>query len=664
MMQRNHGARPADRHDGRRRWPRRLAALGLPALLAGTGLVAAPAAVAVPGHVPASRTAGPAHGVAAPSFSSGRVAGGRFDGGRIVVFTPTESEASIQAELDAISTEQVPNQFGAQRYAVFFEPGTYGSAADPLIFQIGFYTEVAGLGALPQDVVINGEALVLNQCVAGVCNGTDNFWRSLSNLTIDVTTPPAGAATPVGAVSPPSGDPYGTGCDTSGEIYAASQAMPIRRVVVDGDLTLQDYCSPTGYVSGGYIADSDITGDIDFDGQQQYLVRNSAIGGSSNSVWNMTFSGVTGAPAPVFTGTGSQYTTLPDSPVTEEEPFLTVDAHGRYGVFVPAVEHDSSGPAFTDGTEAGRTVPIDRFFVADPGTPVRQIDRALALGRDLILEPGVYDLRSPIVVSRPDTVVVGLGFATLVAERGNAAMVVLPDRGVRVSGLIVDAGPVDSPVLMSVGTPGRGRSASGDPDVVQDVYFRVGGAETGRAEVSFLDAADHSIIDDLWAWRADHGNPGTVGWTVNTAATGVVVTGDDVTAYGLAVEHYQKAEVVWAGQGGTEIFYQNENPYDPPSQSAWMAGPDQDGYPAFLVTPDVRTFDGYGMGSYAVFIDTPATITSSEAFESPDTPGVRFHDIFDLYIQGTGGFDSVINGVGGPATAANATDPVDVTSYP
>jgi hypothetical protein len=95
-----------------------------------------------------------------------------------------------------------------------------------------------------------------------------------------------------------------------------------------------------------------------------------------------------------------------------------------------------------------------------------------------------------------------------------------------------------------------------------------------------------------------------------------------------------------------------------------MATSTQDGYPAFLVTSNVKTFQGYGMGSYAVFINTTATVNSSEAYEAPDAPGVQFHDIFDLYITGTGGFDSVINGTGGPANSSNPVTPVDVVSYP
>lgn len=587
-------------------------------------------------------------------------------GPNVLVLSPTMPQATIQADLDAISTQQVPNQFGSQREAILFEPGTYGSTSDPLVFQVGFYTEVAGLGAMPQDTVINGAVDVLNQCsgsgASQSCQGTDNFWRSLSNLTINVSLP---ATTP--AYAPPSNDTYGAGCDNSAEFWAVSQAAPIRRVIINGALTLQDYCAPNAFVSGGFIADSEITGAVHFDGQQQYIVRNSNIGGSSNSVWNMVFSGVNGAPASVFTGTGNQYTTLATSPVTEEEPFIYTDSQGNAQVFVPAVQHNSVGPSWASGSEAGTSVPIGQFFLATPATPVAQINVALALGRDLIFEPGVYKLSQPIVVTRPDTVVLGLGFATLIPEEGNAAMVVIPNTGVKVSGLIVDAGPVNSPVLVTVGTPIENPAAAADPDVLQDVFFRIGGAELGKATVSLLDNASNSILDDVWAWRADHGNPGTVGWTVNTADTGVAVTGNDVTAYGLAVEHFQKYEVVWSGQGGTDIFFQNEMPYDPPSQAAWMATPTQDGYPAFYVTPNVKTFQGYGMGSYGVFIDTSAAVSASEAYQAPDTAGVDFHDICTVFISGNNPADSiasVINGVGGPANASNATNPVDVVSYP
>jgi hypothetical protein len=226
-----------------------------------------------------------------------------------------------------------------------------------------------------------------------------------------------------------------------------------------------------------------------------------------------------------------------------------------------------------------------------------------------------------------------------------------------------------------------------DPDLIQDVFFRIGGAETTpvSATVSLLDDASYSIIDDVWAWRADHGANTSVtgpqgqvgaGWTYNKGDTGVVVSGDNVTAYGLAVEHYQKTEVIWTGQGGTNIFFQNELPYDVPSQAVWNQSATQLGYPAFEVSRNVKSFNGYGMGSYVVFIYTNATLWDSMAYEAPNNPGVKFTDAMDLFISSTcsvngncptpsqsGGLQSVIDGVGGTATNANPTAVVDVESY-
>ncbi|MGH3227846.1 MAG: adenylyl cyclase [Streptosporangiaceae bacterium] len=617
------------------RWLSRRTLAAAAATLIGAWFAAGPATPA--SAAPAAVTAG----AVAPSTT-----GGPF-GPNVYVFTPSMSQASIQSTLDSIASQQVPNQFGAQRYAILFEPGTYGSTADPLTFQVGYYTTVAGLGLNPGDVTINGSIDVYNQCFAtNNCIALDNFWRSLSNLTINV----AG----------------GTGCQAATDFWAVSQAAPLRRVDINGKLSLEDYCNGSpDYASGGFIADSKFSGSQVINGsQQQWVTRNSDLDSWSNGVWNQVFCGDPGAPAQNF-GNGGVFTTLASCPATEEEPFLYTDSQGNYQVFVPAAQHDSSGPAWAGGTEAGTSVPLSKFFVASPSTSVLAIDLALAAGQSLILTPGVYDLNQSIVVSRPGTVVLGLGMATLVPQRGNAAMVVLPNTGVKVSGLIIDAGPVKSPVLLSVGIPGSGSASN--PDLIQDVFFRIGGAETTpvSATVSLLDNASDSILDNIWAWRADHGN--AVGWTVNTADTGVVVTGNNVTAYGLAVEHYQKNEVIWSGQGGTDIFFQNELPYDPPSQSAWMASPTQDGYPAFLVTQNVKSFQGYGMGSYIVFIQTTATLFDAEAFEAPKSPAVQFHGLLAVYLGGTGGDQSIINGVGGPVTSTNNPGigtPVDLISYP
>ena len=571
-------------------------------------------------------------------------------GPNVYIFSPSMPQSQIQATVDSIASQQVGNQFGTQRYALLFEPGTYGSKADPLIFQVGYYTSVAGLGASPGDVVINGGVDSYNQCVSGSCTALVNFWRSLSNLTINVTAPPNVSPVP---------------CPDSAEFWAASQASPMRRVDINGNLTLFDYCTGPGFSSGGFIADSQFTGGAVINGtQQQFVVRNSNIDTWTNDVWNQVFAGDVGAPAQNF-GSGGQTTTLATSPVTQEEPFLQVDASGTYSVFVPALRHDSAGPTWTSGPAAGTSIPIASFFIASPSDPVSAINAALASGQNLILTPGVYDLSQPIDVTQPDTVVLGLGFPTLVPQNGTAAMQVANTPGVKLSGMIFDAGSADSPVLLQIGkNHGQDHSDPADPTLVQDVFFRIGGATPGQADTSLVVNSSQVILDDIWAWRADHGNG--VGWTGNVANTGVLVNGDDVTAYGLFVEHYQQSEVIWNGKDGTDIFFQNEMPYDPPSQAAWMENSTTDGYPAFQITHKAAGFQGYGMGSYS-FFNQGVQIFATSAFEVDNTPGVQLHDLLTIFLNatgGSGGIDHVVNDVGGSSTIANPDTPVNVVSYP
>ncbi|HUZ25572.1 MAG TPA: adenylyl cyclase [Streptosporangiaceae bacterium] len=577
-------------------------------------------------------------------------------GPNVYIFSPSMPQAQIQATVDSIASQQISNQFGTQRYALLFEPGTYGSAADPLTFQVGYYTEVAGLGSSPGDVTINGTIDVYNQCfpptapATSNCIALDNFWRSLSNLTINV----AGQS----------------GCQSGTDFWAVSQAAPMRRVnVTGGNLSLMDYCSAgPQYASGGFIADSAFSGGTVINGsQQQFIVRNSNLDGWSNGVWNQVFAGDVGAPAQSFSansglsGGPAPYTTLATSPVSQEEPFLQTDSAGSYSVFVPALRHNSSGTTWGSGPTAGTSIPIRKFFIASPGTSVLAIDAELARGRNLILTPGVYDLKAPILVSHPNTVVLGLGFPTLVPQNGTAAMRVLGVPGVKLSGMIFDAGPKNSPVLLQVGGPRAAWTGSAaDPTLVQDVFFRIGGATAGRATHSLVVNSSHVILDDIWAWRADHG--AGVGWTDNVAANGLTVNGNDVLAYGLAVEHYQKTEVVWNGQGGEVIFFQNENPYDPPSQAAWMTSPTQDGYPSFYIPRRVTSFQGYGMGSYS-FFNQGVDIENAMALQAPDTPGVDFHDLLTVFLSGSGGIQSVINGTGA-AVSSSFGGPSDVVSYP
>jgi hypothetical protein len=566
-------------------------------------------------------------------------------GPNVKIFDPSMSTGEIKAAVDAIAAEQVSNQFGTKRYALLFMPGTYGTPTNPLNFQVGYYTDVAGLGSSPGDVVVNGTIDVYNQCFGpGDCTALVNFWRSLSNLTINVA---------------------GKGGCQSGEFWATSQAAPMRRVHVNGFMTLMDYCSAPSFASGGFIADSQLSGTVVNGSQQQYLVRNSSLGTWTNGVWNQVFAGVQNAPAQAFPN--PPYTTLDTNPASREKPFLYLDANNQFKVFVADVRFNSSGTTWADGLTRGRSIPIEDFFIAKPTDSVKSINNALAQGRDLLFTPGVYDIDRTIKVKRPDTIVLGLGMATLTAQDGVIPMTVADVKGVEIAGLIFDAGPVNSPVLLQVGTQhasnGQARLNNGwsdpsDPSALHDVFFRIGGPHIGKATVSLEVNADDVILDHIWAWRADHGSG--VGWTSNTADTGVVVNGDNVIATGLFAEHYQKYNVFWAGENGKTIMFQNEMPYDPPNQAAWQ----HDGvlgWAAYKVADWVQTHEGWGLGSYCFFNVDP-TIHATRAFEVPVTPGVKLHDILSLSITNHGTIDHVVNDVG--AATPPDTTPVNIVSYP
>jgi len=583
--------------------------------------------------------------LAAPSASSSQP---NF-GPSVYIFNPGMPQSKIQATVDAVANQQVSNQFGTQRYALLFEPGTYGSSTTPLNFQVGYYTTVAGLGLSPNDVVINGSIYVRNQCVSGSCTALVNFWRSLSNLTINVTTPNFGCY--------------------NGEFWAVSQAAPMRRVHVNGFATLMDYCTGPSFASGGFIADSEFDGSTVVNGsQQQWLVRNSKLDGWTNGVWNQVFSGVVGAPAQCFpaqASCGGPYTTLATSPVTREAPYLYIDSAGHYNVFVPSVQRNTVGTTWAGGATPGSSIPIERFFIAQPTDSAATINQALGSGMNLILTPGIYNLNQSIKVTRPDTVVLGLGFPTLIPGNGIVSMSVASAKGIMISGIIFDAGATNSPALLQVGSGHAGSdNVASDPTALYDVFFRIGGAEPGSATSSLVVNSKNVILDDIWAWRADHGNG--VGWTNNTADTGVIVNGDNVTAYGLFVEHYQKYEVIWNGNGGTDIFFQNEMPYDPPSQAAWMEAPGVDGWAAFKVASTATNFSGYGMGSYS-FFNQGVNIYAAHAFEVPVTlPASSLHDLLTIFLStaGFGGILNVVNDTGGSSTIANPDVPVTVVSYP
>ncbi|MEU9990942.1 coagulation factor 5/8 type domain-containing protein [Streptomyces sp. NPDC048045] len=562
----------------------------------------------------------PARAATASRTSPRALPGGGDLGPNVLVFDP--STPGIQDRLDQVFRQQESAQFGTGRYALLFKPGTYSG----LNAQLGFYTSVAGLGLSPDDTTINGDVTV----DAGWFNGnaTQNFWRSAENL----------------ALVPANGT----------DRWAVAQAAPFRRMHVRGGLNL----APSGYgwASGGYIADSRIDGQVGPYSQQQWYTRDSVIGSWLNGVWNMVFSGVQGAPAQSFPN--PPYTTLDSTPVSREKPFLYVSG-SEFRVFLPELRTDARGVTWGNGTPRGTSVPLSQFYVAKPGVSAATLNQALAQGLHLLLTPGIYHVDRPIQVSRAGSVVLGLGYATLVPDNGTTVMKVADVDGVRLAGFLIDAGPVNSPTLLEVGPMGASLDHSANPTTVQDVFVRIGGAGAGRATTSMVVNSRHTIVDHTWVWRADHGTG--VGWETNRADYGVVVNGDDVLCTGLFVEHFNKYDVQWNGRRGRTIFFQNEKAYDAPNQAAIQNGSVK-GYAAYKVGDDVTTHEGWGLGSYCYYNADPSIVQHS-GFAAPNRPGVRFHNLLVVSLGGNGQYEHVVNETGSP-TSGTSTTPSTVVSYP
>ena len=126
----------------------------------------------------------------------------------------------------------------------------------------------------------------------------------------------------------------------------------------------------------------------------------------------------------------------------------------------PAASTDTRGITWADGVTPGRSIPIGDFVIAKPGDSIGMINSQLAKGKHLLLTPGVYDVASSIQVKRADTVVLGMGHATLTAVDGAVPLKVADASGIVVAGVTIDAGLVQSPMLLEVGKPGKGKSKS------------------------------------------------------------------------------------------------------------------------------------------------------------------------------------------------------------
>jgi hypothetical protein len=526
-------------------------------------------------------------------------------GPNVLIFDSSMTATTMQSRFNDVFNHQERNQFGSERYALLFKPGKYD-----LDVQVGFYTQVIGLGKSPDDVAITGAVRSKAGWMRG--NATCNFWRSAENLSVIPLE------------------------DGNTDIWAVSQGTALRRVHIRGNLNLSD----GGWSSGGFIADSRIDGRVDSGSQQQWFSRNTSFGHWIGGAWNMVFLGTINPPTKVWPA--SPYTVIDKTPLIREKPYLFVDDGGRWFVMVPSFAvTGAQGITWSGTSSSGNPLPLDRFYLAHPGTDTAAtINAALKSGKNLVLTPGIYHLESSIQISRPDTVVLGLGFPTLIPDQGTAAMTIADVDGVKVGGILFDAGVSNSSTLFEIGEPGSSTSHAIDPSFLYDIFCRAGGGTVGTT-TCMVTINSHDVVgDNFWLWRADHGQG--VGWNSNKNANGLIVNGDNVTLYGLFVEHCQQYQTLWNGNGGRVYFYQSEMPYDPPSQDAWRHG-DTNGYASYKVADTVRTHEAWGLGVYCVFHNGP--MVADNAIETPTAPTIKMHHMVAVRLgRRDGRISHIING--------------------
>lgn len=543
-------------------------------------------------------------------------------GSNVLIFDPTMAQTAMQQQIDKIYAVERRNEFGPERYAILFLPGEYH-----LDVPVGFYTQVVGLGASPDAVHIIGN--VHADASHDNNNATTTFWRAAEGFSV----------TPTGGTMQ----------------WAVSQAVPFRRMHVLGNLVLHQH---HGWASGGWMSDTLVDGNVDSGSQQQWISRNSEWGSWTGSNWNMVFVGVPNPPQGEWPN--PPYTKVEQTPVVREKPFLEVDANGKWSVRVPDLRSNSVGITWHTGKTPGRSIPLEQFYIARPGTDTAAtLNAHLAKGENLIFLPGIYDLTEPIRVTQPNTVVLGLGFATLRPIRGTAAMTTADADGIEISGLLFDAGTERSPTLLEIGHDKNKMRHAENPITLHDVFFRVGGAGVGRTQVNLLINSNDVVVDHTWIWRADHGEG--VGWNSNTSANGLVVNGDNVTIYGLFVEHHQQYQVLWNGAAGRTYFYQSEIPYDPPDQASYSSGAGVNGWASYKVSESVTQHEAWGLGIYSVFIEP--NVNLRRAIEVPSSPGVRFHHMITVALGNHGEISNVIDNKGGPTAMQPRVTP-KVTEFP
>lgn len=522
-------------------------------------------------------------------------------------------------------------QFSSERYAFFFQPGTYMDLNVP----VGYYTSVYGLGTSPVDTIFDGAKGVFceQSCMNFESGALGTFWRSAENFY--------------------SKSAYKWEVGT-GMSWVVSQAAPLRNVKVDNDLLFFEYlpesCCAAGYASGGWASGVDVSGHTGFGSQQQFMLRSSNFHGNADvPVWNGVFAACEGAPQ-TQCGQGSDFETPKESisnensiPLNAEKPYIKSISGGKFELVVPAVQSDiSAGVPWTEaGFANARVIDFSDVYVAQVSDTADIIQAKLDEGLHLVLTPGIYSLEKGLQVMQENQVVLGLGYATLTAPtNGDPAITVGDVAGVRIAAILMQAGKWETKdAILQVGISGDFVGDVANPTVLTDIFVRVGGNENGVGPVQEMVKIEsgYTVMDNNWLWRADHSVDGPVNDSANPVKHGLVVNSDHVFTYGLAVEHTLEDNVIWKGNHGTTLFYQAEIMYDF-MEDIWD-------YNCYKITNDVTSHYATGLGCYSYFKDSNSKATAG--ISKPKLDNVKIDKACNIFLNGapdkTSGILNLIN---------------------
>ena len=542
-------------------------------------------------------------------------------GENVFVFSPDDDASAVQEKISEIYNKQESNQFGKERYELLFMPGVYDSSIE---VNVGYYTVAAGLGISPletdlQKLWVNADWMYHN--------ATCNFWRSSENFSVNEFC-----------------------------MWATSQAVSLRRMNFNDGIVFSD---GEGWSSGGFLADSKVADTVYSGSQQQWLSRNDEWRWWEGGVWNMVFVGIDKNRIPSANWPMMPYTKVEQTPAISEKPYIVYDENEGFGIMIPERRTDAQGTSWKEGV-TGTFVGLGSFYIAKPDTDnAATINAALAEGKNILFTPGIYEIEDTIKVENPDTIIYGMGLATLASANGNVIMEIADVDGVKMCGMLFEAGNTNTPNLLVVGPEKSDVSHSDNPIMLSDVYFRVGGSDyTGLTDACITINANDIQGDNFWVWRADHGS--NVGWDVNKAKNGIIINGDNATIYGLFVDHFQEYQTIWNGNGGKLYFYQSELPYDVPNQDEYKSHDGTvNGFASYKVGDDVTSHEAWGLGVYAYNRD--AEIEEYSAIEVPDVNGVVINDAISVVLNGHPGITHVVNEEGNAVSRAGNT--AKITRY-